>query len=318
MTTGPAPTAGLAPSFLDAWTLALPSFRIVHLSDIHLWRYTFNPLRLLNKRAVGMTGLLLGRADRFPLERLPEVVERVVSLRPDHVLITGDLTTTALPEEFADAREVLAPILSDPQRATVVPGNHDRYTRAATRGRLFERTFRPFLGAERFPWIRFADDRTAILGLDPCRPAISARGRLPRTQREAAERLLDSHRGSIDRLIVACHYPIDAPGALREELHWKRLDNAREVADWLATIGPHLFCCGHVHHAWAFTSPEVPNQLCLNAGAPLLVDRRGDNPPGFLEITLDGRDVTVVHHAWRPEGWGERLMESRDGFLGRD
>ena len=28
--------------------------RIIHLSDIHVWRYAFNPLRLFNKRAVGM------------------------------------------------------------------------------------------------------------------------------------------------------------------------------------------------------------------------------------------------------------------------
>lgn len=305
----------LTPFVLLAWIIALAAFRLVHLSDVHVWRYTFNPLRLLGKRAVGMAELLLGRADRFRLERLPEVVARVASLRPDHVLITGDLTTTSLPEEFAAAREALAPLLADPGRATVIPGNHDRYTPVGPAGSLFERTFGPFMGGEQFPWLRFVADRTAVLGLDPCRPAITARGWLPRTQLEAAVRLWDSQRDSIDRLIVACHYPIGAPGELREELHWKRLYNAREVGEWLATVGPHVFCCGHVHHAWAFSPPEVPNQLCLNAGAPLLVDRRGDNPPGFLEITLDGPDVLVVQHAWTDAGWVVRPMESRDGFF---
>ncbi len=78
--------------------------RIIHLSDIHIWRYAFNPLRLLNKRAVGMFSLLAGRASRFRLERLHEVVARVLDLAPDHVLITGDLTTTALADEFREAR----------------------------------------------------------------------------------------------------------------------------------------------------------------------------------------------------------------------
>ncbi|MHC5544227.1 metallophosphoesterase, partial [Singulisphaera rosea] len=78
--------------------------RIVHLSDIHVWRYAFNPLRLMNKRAVGMLELVTGRARKFRLERLHEVVARVVGLAPDHILITGDLTTTALPDEFRDAR----------------------------------------------------------------------------------------------------------------------------------------------------------------------------------------------------------------------
>lgn len=292
----------------------MPAFRLVHLSDIHVWGYCFNPFLLMGKRAVGMASLLLGRAERFPQKRLPEVVDRVQSLRPDHVLISGDLTTTALRDEFLDASEGLTPILADPDRATIIPGNHDRYTWSATRNRSFEKVFRPFLGADRFPWLRFVADRTAILGLDPCRPAISARGRLPRAQLDTARGLWESNRGSIDRLIVACHYPVDAPEELREDLFWKRLDNAGELAEWLATIGPHLFCCGHVHHAWAFSPPGVPNQLCLNAGAPLLVDRRGDNPPGFLEINLDGPDVQVVHHAWTDAGWVERPIERRDGF----
>ncbi len=51
--------------------------RVVHLSDIHVWRYAFNPLRLLNKRAVGMMELLSGRARKFRLERLHAVVEQV-------------------------------------------------------------------------------------------------------------------------------------------------------------------------------------------------------------------------------------------------
>ena len=44
--------------------------RIIHLSDIHVWRYAFNPLRLLNKRAVGMAELVVRRARKFRLERL--------------------------------------------------------------------------------------------------------------------------------------------------------------------------------------------------------------------------------------------------------
>ena len=36
--------------------------RIVHLSDIHFWRYAFNPLRLMSKRLTGMVALVAGRA----------------------------------------------------------------------------------------------------------------------------------------------------------------------------------------------------------------------------------------------------------------
>ena len=83
----------------------------------------------------------------------------------------------------------------------------------------------------------------------------------------------------------------------------KRLKNADEVAAWLVGVGPHLFCCGHVHAAWAFTPPELPNQLCLNSGAPLLRDPTGLHPPGFLEIDLVDDNVSVVHHAWTGVEW---------------
>lgn len=294
----------------------MPPLRLVHLSDIHIWKLTLNPVRLANKRLFGVAELLANRARKFRLERLEGVVERVLELRPDHVLITGDLTTTSLPAEFRQAREALAPLLTDPDRATVIPGNHDRYVPSAVRGRLFEQTFGRFAGAEEHPWIRRLDRSTAILALDPTRPALTARGLLPEEQLTAARSLWEAEKDATDRLIVACHYPLDAPVPFRAELHHKRMLNAAVVADWLATIGPHLYCCGHVHRAWAFAPPSVPNQLCLNAGAPLLRDHSGANPPGFLEILMEGSDVVATHHYWEGEAWMSREMAAARGFFG--
>src|SRR5271166_3018009 len=98
--------------------------RLIHVSDIHFWQYALNPLQLFSKRLLGMASLLVRRARRFRLERVHEVVDRVISLNPDHILITGDLTTTALPAEFRAARRALGHLLNDPERVTVIPGNH--------------------------------------------------------------------------------------------------------------------------------------------------------------------------------------------------
>ena len=80
--------------------------RLVHVSDIHFWQFAFNPLHLLNKRFLGMGSLLVqrGRAS-FGWSGLSRWSNGVLSLEPDHILITGDLTTTALPAEFKFARE---------------------------------------------------------------------------------------------------------------------------------------------------------------------------------------------------------------------
>jgi 3',5'-cyclic AMP phosphodiesterase CpdA len=289
--------------------------RIIHLSDIHVWRLSYNPLRLFNKRAVGMFELLTGRAGKFRLERLEAVVDRVLGLGPDHILITGDLTTTALPDEFRDARAALAGLLIDSDRVTVIPGNHDRYTTGSVRYRQFEEWFGVFSPQGPYPWLRPLDDETAILGLDPTRSHISARGYLPPEQLSRARELVADPATRPRRLIVACHYPIAAPPAYAGELAPKRMKNAAEVAGWLATVGPHLYCCGHVHAAWVFRPAAVPDQLCLNAGAPLLRDPTGRRPPGFLEIVLKGRDVTAVHHAWDGHEWSVRPFHQDPSFF---
>jgi hypothetical protein len=91
--------------------------------------------------------------------------------------------------------------------------------------------------------------------------------------------------------------------------------NAGDVRRWLRTVGPHLFCCGHIHAAWAFRPPEVPNQLCINPGAPLLSGHSGRHPPGFLEVRLDGPAVTINHHAWTDESWEVRPLHHADAFF---
>jgi len=289
--------------------------RIIHLSDIHVWRYAFNPLRLFSKRAIGMVELVTRRARKFRLERLHEVVERVRALEPDHILITGDLTTTALTAEFQAARAALADLLADPGRVTVIPGNHDRYTGASVRHDYFERWFGAFSPGGPYPWLRALDGETAVLGLDATRSHLSATGRLPADQLARAAALTADPSARPRRLIVACHYPVAAPPAYANELAHKRMKNAREVREWLSGLGPHVFCCGHVHAAWAFVPPEVPNQLCLNAGAPLLRDPTGLRPPGFLEIVVRDRDVSVVHHAWTANGWSTRPMHQDPAFF---
>lgn len=277
--------------------------RLIQLSDIHVWRWAYRPSQYFSKRTLGLLELATGRAARFRLERLDAVVERVRSLDADHILITGDLTTTALPSEFRAAREALAPLLGDPSRVTIIPGNHDRYTSGSVRRRKFEATFGAFAPQPEYPWLRPIGDGTAILGLDPTRSHISAQGFLPAAQLDEARSLLAEPSTRPRRLIVACHYPLVAPPPYEEQLRAKRLANDAGLRDWVATLGPHLYCCGHVHAAWAFVPPGLPREVCINSGAPLLRDPTGHNLPGFMQIDLDGDVVSATHHAWDGDGW---------------
>ena len=184
--------------------------RIVHLSDIHFWRYEFHPLRLASKRLFGMLSLVLRRARRFRLERVPELVEYVRSLDPDHILITGDVTTTALPAEFQAARAALTRWLDDPVRVTIVPGNHDRYTLRAHRSRRLNITSATFLrGCHTRGFGDSISRRRSWGSTQPVRP--SRRGKTSRSPDHPRPRIargLPRNLETVDRLPLSGGSPV--------------------------------------------------------------------------------------------------------------
>ncbi len=290
--------------------------RLIHLSDVHTWRIERRPWRLLGKTAFATIELLAGRAGRFRLDRLEPLVARIVARKPDHILVTGDLTTTAAVPEFEHARRALAPLLIDRGRVTVIPGNHDRYTWSAVRRRRFEAYFGEFSGTGPYPWTRVLAPGTVLVGLDPTRAGATARGRLPKVQLERLRKLVESLSGKNLRVIVACHYPLAAPPLWAKHLHSKRLLHADEVARALEPLGAHLYCCGHVHAPWAF-APSFPHrQLCLNPGAAVFRDPNGHRHAGFLEVELDQNDVRAVEHLWLDGCWSEVTLANVSGFFG--
>ncbi len=283
--------------------------RLLHLSDVHVWRIPLLPWRYLGKRVVSTTELLTGRASRFRQDLLPDVVDYAGSLEWDHLVISGDLTTSSLRSEFEASLRVLEPLLNDPDRVTIVPGNHDRYTYVAARNRRFERWFGAYAPSPSYPWLRWLDLDTAILGLDPNRPYLNARGFLPDRQLDDARELVAQHRDSIRRLLVLCHYPVFAPEEHRNDLRSKRLLNTNVLVDWLRELGPHLYLCGHVHAAWAYRPDELPAQVGINPGATVFSTKRSPWGPGFAMIELDGSQLRVTRHSFNLQGtWSEETL----------
>src|SRR3954464_13402806 len=122
------------------------AFSLAHLSDPHLPPMPKAALRdLASKRALGY---LNWRRNRHKFHRR-DVVDALVSAlhshRPDHIATTGDLVSLAVEAEFAPARNWLESV-GEPDRVTVVPGNHDAYVRA-TRHRFAE-TFADYLDGD--------------------------------------------------------------------------------------------------------------------------------------------------------------------------
>ncbi len=105
------------------------SLTILHLSDLHFNAYPKNWEQWFSKRLLGAANWWLNRSSKYPSQRYLQLIEVVRQMGWDHLVISGDLTQLALPEEFAKARMALRPLLQDQERVSIVPGNHDYYVK---------------------------------------------------------------------------------------------------------------------------------------------------------------------------------------------
>lgn len=112
--------------------------RIAHVSDFHFTHLTWNPFRLLSKRALGNFNWITLRKKHFFEEQLSPLPALFKELEVDYVLLGGDFSTTALLEEFEKAAQFIGQI-KQPWFAT--PGNHDCYTKRSCRNKHFYRYF---------------------------------------------------------------------------------------------------------------------------------------------------------------------------------
>lgn len=232
--------------------------RLAHLSDLHLTSLNRVRLRdLANKRVLGYLSWRFHRRTEHRREVLEALLCDLRDTKPDHVVITGDLTHVGMPGEFAEAGEWLH-ARWPPSRATVVPGNHDAYVSAA-----WDRTFAlwaPYMVSDSgqpdgnagsslrdmFPSVRVRD-ATALIGISTARPSAPflAVGTVGQAQLRKLERVLEeTGRQGLFRIVLLHHSP--APGALA----WrKRLTDGAELRAVLARRGAELVLHGHAHHA---------------------------------------------------------------------
>lgn len=284
-------------------------FTIAHLSDVHLSPAAPVPARaLLGKRALGYVSWRLRRRAAHRREILDALVGDLAAVAPDHLVVTGDLTTLGLPEEFASARRWLD-ALGSPETITVVPGNHDAYV-----AEPWDRTlalWAPYMCSddapagpeETFPSVRRRGP-VAVVGLCSALPTppFLAVGRLGSAQLGLLGRRLDEAGRDGRFRVLLLHHPI-APGAVR----WRRrLTDAGALRDALAATGVDLVLHGHAHRAMVghVATPGGPAPV-VGAGSATLLPRAGRAGAQYNVYRLrpgeDGWEVSLSVRVYAPE-----------------
>lgn len=251
-----------ATSAFDLPPAPLGELVLAHLSDPHLTSLVgVDPWTLRDKRILGWLSWRRKRRAHHQRHVVDALVADIRSQGVDHIAVTGDLTHIGTSDELDDARQWLEE-LGEARAVSVIPGNHDRYVRDASR--QVERRWAPWSASDAgiatrrapvdaegadtngsMPWLRLRGP-VALIGLDSAEPApwLMATGRLGPGQLERLRRILEA-AGSAGylRCVLVHHAP--RPGLDRTR---KRLVDAPELAELLDATGTELVLHGHGHH----------------------------------------------------------------------
>lgn len=269
----------------------------LHLTDFHFWEIVLNPLRLLNKRALGAANVLLRRRHEFLTDRAASYAEYVAGLGIGHVLITGDLASTATEKEMVQGADFVRSLEQHGLRPTVIAGNHDVYTFESARKKRFERHFGPWLPKDALPCIHTLDGGTPVLFVPTvCPNYITSKGRISDAEVRSVEALLDSVDAPV---VVAGHYPL-LPRTYGYEINPnRRLRNADALRQALGRSGREvLYISGHVHRFSYVQDDHYPALSHLTTGAFFRRDLASDSQGEFSEVHLEKESVRVIRHVY--------------------
>jgi len=226
----------------------MAAFTLAHLSDPHLPPLPAARFRdLAGKRALGYLNWTRNRHKYHRREVLDTLVADLRAQRPDHIAVTGDLVNIALEAEFAPARAWLQSVGTS-EHVTVVPGNHDAYTRA-TRNRSAE-IWGDYLRGDgaltadpiTFPFVRRRGP-LALIGVSSAvpTPPFMATGWLGQAQRDALDGILSQLSAEQVFRVLLIHHP------LRSDSRHKSLTDSDELLTLLKRHGVELVLHGHDH-----------------------------------------------------------------------
>jgi 3',5'-cyclic AMP phosphodiesterase CpdA len=216
--------------------------KIAHVSDLHLTSPNF-------VEAWGINLLAL-----------------LEDIKPDVLLITGDLTNEGYAHEYDIAEQFLGNIKIKDK--IIIPGNHD----ARNSGyKIFEEVF-----GTRFPF--FQKKNLAILGLDSTEPDIDD-GHIGREQYpNISEKLTEK---KLVRVLALHHHIIPIPGTGRER---NILVDAGDVLKVCMDLELDFVLSGHKHLPWLW---KMENTYFITAGTATSRRLKGRTYPSFNLFDID-------------------------------
>lgn len=236
--------------------------RIAHLSDPHFGTVP-----------AGLADLLAGC---------------LAELRPDVVIVSGDLTQRARAGQFAEARAFLAKL---PGQVLVFPGNHDvplwnLPLRLAGPWRNWRR------GLGRGLQGRAVLGDVTVVGLNSANPRVWKDGLITEAQLSGLEEAF----GGAGRRVLALHHPPEPPAGEPPSLA-----GAARVVEVCERLGVEMILSGHLHFTQVAPLKAARGILAVQAGTCLSSRTRNDGN-AFTLIDLTEGGAAIAHYRLATDG----------------
>lgn len=286
-------------------------------------RYKFTTFLRIAVKVTGMLTLLHISDLHFGPPFVPRVAQALLRiapiLQPDAVVVSGDLTQRAKPEQFADAQAFMEQLPSVPR--IVVPGNHD-----VPLFRVCERLvdphamYRKYISQDLNQVLRI--DGAVIVGLDSTAPRQSlVNGRIHPGQLDYCAEAFESAPEEAARIVVAHHHFAPAPDYERDQT----MPQAKRAINRFVDLNVDLILGGHLHRCYLGNTLDVYSgrhreQGIIIAQCGTTTSRRGRarerEKNSFNLIRIDPEMLRITHYMYFDEV-GEFAILSRHVFARR-
>lgn len=236
--------------------------RIAHISDIHAGEITFQH------------GVMA------------RVIDKINAMRPDIVVVAGDLTAAGYEDEYVEAAAIVSQIESP---KLIIPGNHD----ARNVGWVhFEHFFGPRFSRYRRAFDPERAERLratgfTVVGVDSSEPDVDE----GRVGRDRYKWVLSQYEEPQDIKIFAIHHHlISIPGTGRER---NIVTDAGDLLAQLTKVDIDLVVSGHKHVPFFW---GVNGMLIANSGTCATKRLRGLTPSSWNEVEIDASMIKVFLH----------------------
>jgi 3',5'-cyclic-AMP phosphodiesterase len=217
----------------------------------------------------------------FDGELLDDAIAEVNELKPDVVVVAGDLTSEGYAPQFRQAKKYLDRLMDLPM--VVIPGNHDLMNVGFLH---FRDAFGKSDGTLRIPF-RGSESRFAtVVAVNSSKPDL-ADGEIGHSKYDWIRRSFYEYPDDY-RVFVLHHHLVSIPGTGRERnIVW----DAGDVLALLAELDVNLVMSGHKHvpNVWQFGE-----MLLVNSGTASSHRVRGYTRPSYNVIEVDDERVRVM------------------------